>query len=162
MPEAQALGARLKQKYGDVFFSGKPVFPPPLRGPYAEPKVPLKPDLRVYRHQECPLRGEREEAMEKILREFVDRGWLKHCHSEWASSCFVVSKKVAGQWRLVVDYRGLNAQTQHDSSTLPLIGEMLQKQFRRKIFMVIDLKHGYHEMPLADESRACTAMGTPL
>ena len=28
--------------------------------------------------------------------------------------------------------------------------------------MVIDLKHGYHQMPLAEESRACTAMSTPL
>ena len=39
---------------------------------------------------------------------------------------------------------------------------MLQKQFRRTIFTVIDLKHGYLQMPLADESRACTAMSTPL
>ena len=63
---------------------------------------------------------------------------------------------------LVVDYRGLNAQTQHNSSTLSLIEEMLQKQFRRRTFTVIDLKHGYHQMPLADESIACTAMSTPL
>ena len=28
----------------------------------------------------------------------------------------------------MVDYRGLNAQTQHDSFTLPLIEDMLQKQ----------------------------------
>ena len=62
----------------------------------------------------------------------------------------------------MVDYRGLNAETQHDSYTLPLIEEMLQKQFRRRIFTVIDLKHGYHPMPLAEESRACTAMSTPL
>ena len=27
---------------------------------------------------------------------------------------------------------------------------------------MIDLKHGYHQMPLAEESRACTAMSTPL
>ena len=39
---------------------------------------------------------------------------------------------------------------------------MLQKQHRRGIFTVIDLKHGYHQMPLAEESRACTAMSTPL
>ena len=62
----------------------------------------------------------------------------------------------------MVDYRGLNAQTQHDSYTLPLIEDMLQKQHRRRIFTVIDLKHGYHQMPLAEESRACTAMSTPL
>ena len=27
---------------------------------------------------------------------------------------------------------------------------------------MIDLKHGYHQMPFADESRVCTAMSTPL
>ena len=72
--------------------------------------------------------------MEKILGEFIDRGWLEPYHSEWASPCFVVPKKVAGEWRLVVYYRGLNAQTQHDSGTLPLIQDMLQKQFWWRIF----------------------------
>ena len=116
----------------------------------------------MYRHQEFALRGERKEAMEKILRELIERGWLEPCHSEWASPGFVVPKKVAGEWRLVVNYRGLDAQTQHDSYTLPLIEDMLQKQHWRRIFTVIDLKHGYHQMPLAEESRACTAMSTPL
>ena len=161
-PKIQALRARLKQKYGDTFFSGKPVFPPLVRGPYGEAKIRLNPDLRVYRQREFAPRGERKEAMEKIIREFIGRGRLEPCHSEWASPCFVVPKKVAGEWRLVVDYRGLNAQTQHDSYTLPLIEDMLQKQHRRRIFTVIDLKHGYHEMPLGEESRACTAMSTPL
>ena len=100
--------------------------------------------------------------MEKILREFIERGWLEPCHSQWAPPCFVVPKKVAWEWRLVVHYRGLNAQTQHDSYTLPLIEDMLQKQHRRRISTVIDLKHGYHHMPLAEESGACTAMSTPL
>ena len=83
----QALRARLKQKYGDTFLSGKPVFPPPVRGPYREAKTPLKPDPRVYRHQEFALRGERKEVIEKILREFINRGWLEPCHSKWASPC---------------------------------------------------------------------------
>ena len=97
-----------------------------------------------------------------ILRESIDRVWFEPCHSEWASPCFVVPKKVAGEWRLVVDYRGLNAQTQPDSYTLPLNEDMLQKQFRRRIFTVIDLKDGYKQMPLAKEPRACSAMSTPL
>ena len=48
----------------------------------------------------------------------------------------------------MVNYRGLNAQTQHDSYTLPLIEDMLQELFRRRIFTLIDLKHGYHQMLL--------------
>ena len=126
-PKIRALSARLEQKYGDTFFTGKPLFPPPVRAPYGEAQIRLKPDPRVYRHGEFTLRGERNEAMENILREFINRGWLEPCHSEWASPCFVVTKKVVGEWRLVVDYRGLNAQTRHDSHTLPLIEDMLRK-----------------------------------
>ena len=158
-PKIQALRARLKQNYGDTFFSGKPVFPPPVHGPYSEGEITLKPDPRVYRHPEVALRDERKEAMGKILQEFIDGGWLEPGHSEWALPCFIVPKKVAGEWRLVVNYRGLNAKRQHDSYMLPLIEHMLQKQFRRRIFTVIDFKHGYHQMLLAEESRA---MRTPL
>ena len=154
MPQDQALRARLKQKYGDTFFSGKPVFPLPARGTYAEAKIQLKRDPHVYQHHEFALRGERKETTEKILREIIDRGWLELCHSEWASPCFFVPKKVAGEWQLMVYYGGLNAQTQHDSYTLPLIEDMLQKQLWRRIFTVIDLKN------LADGSRACTAKST--
>ena len=63
--------------------------------------------------------------------------------------------------RLVVDYRGLNEQTEFDSYTLPLVEDMLQRQHGRRLFTVSYLKHGYHQMPLAPESRACTAMSTP-
>ena len=71
-------------------------------------------------------------------------------------------KKEKGEWRLVVDYQGLKEQTEHDSNSLPLIDTILQKQARKRIFTVLDLKHGYHQMPLHEESRACTAMSTPL
>ena len=50
---------------------------------------------------EFALRGERKEAMEKILRDFIQRGWLEPCHSEWASPCFVVPKRLpvsGGSW----------------------------------------------------------------
>ena len=158
----QALRARLQEKYRSTFFIGKHEFPPPVRGPYGEAKIRLKQDPYVYRHREFALQGERKEAMEKILREFIDRGWLQPCHSGWASPCFVVPKKVDGEWRLVIDYHGLNAQTQHENYTLPLIEDMPQKQFRRRMFTVIDVKQSYHQMPLADEFRACTSMSTPL
>ena len=121
-----------------------------------------KPDPRVYRHGDFAVRGERKEAMEKILREVIHRGWLEPCHSESASPCFVVPRNVAGDRRLVVEYRGLNTQLKHDSYTLLLIQDVLQKQIWQRIFIVIDLKHGYHQIPLAEESCACTAMSTQL
>ena len=134
----QASRSRLTQKYGNTFFSGKPVFRPPVRQLYGEAKIRLKPDPCVYRHHDFALRGERKEAMETILSDFIERDWLEPCHSDRASPCLVIPKKPAGERGLVVDYRGLNAQTQHDSYTLPLIDDMLQKQFWRQIFTVMD------------------------
>ena len=63
---------------------------------------------------------------------------------------------------MVVDYRRLNEETKHDSYSLPLIDSILQKQQKKRIFTVLDLKHGYHQMPLHEDSRPCTAMSTPL
>ena len=137
-PKIQALRARLKQKNGDTFFIRQPVLPPTVRGPYGEAEIQLKPDNRVYRQWEFAVRGERKGAMEKILREFIDTVLLEPCHSGWGSPCFVVPKQVAGQWRLVVDCRGRNAQTQDASYTLPLIEDMLQNELRRRIFTAID------------------------
>ena len=62
----------------------------------------------------------------------------------------------------MVHYPGLKTPTQHDRDTLPLIEVMPQKPFRQGIFTVVDRKHGYHRMTRAEESRACTAMSTPL
>ena len=42
------------------------------------------------------------------------------------------TKKEKGEWRLVVDYRGLNEQTEHDSYSLPLIDSILQKQQKKR------------------------------
>ena len=58
--------------------------------------------------------------------------------------------------------QGLNEQTEHDSYSLPLIDSILQKQQKTRIFTVLDLKHGYHQMPLHEDSRPCKAMSSPL
>ena len=52
--------------------------------------------------------------MEKILRRFIHRGLLESCDPKGASPCLVVPKKVAGEWRLVVDCHSLYAETYHD------------------------------------------------
>ena len=135
---------------------------PPDRGRFGTAKIKLKPNPKIYRHREYQLQGDSAETMKKLLAEFIERGWIEPSDSEWASPAFIVPKKEKGEWRLVVDYRGLNEQTEHDSYSLPLIDTILQKQQKKRIFTVLDLKHGYHQMPLHPDSRPCTAMSTPL
>ena len=100
--------------------------------------------------------------MIKILKEFIERGRMEPCSSEWASPCLVVPKKVAVEWKLVADYRDLNSESQHDAYSLPLITNLLRKQQGKPIFSVLDPKHGYHQMHLAKSSQDATAMSSPL
>ena len=132
------------------------------RGRFGTARIKLQTNPKIYRHPEYQLQGDRAEAMKKLLTEFTERGWIEPSDSEWDSPAFIVHRKEKGEWRLVLDYRGLNEQTEHDSYSLPLIDTVLQKQQKKRIFTVLDLKHGYHQMPLHPDSRPCTAMSTPL
>ena len=100
--------------------------------------------------------------MKKLVRKFIEHGWIEPSDSERTSRAFILPKKEKGEWRLVVDFRGLDEQTEHDLYSLTFINHILQKQARKRILTVFDLKHGYHQMPLHEDSRACTAMSTPL
>ena len=160
-PKVAELKERLINAYLGLF-SGGANKNPPDRGRFGTAKINVKPNPKIYRHREYQLQGDRAEAMKRLLAEFIERGWIEPSDSEWASPASIVPKKKEGEWRLVVDYRGLNEQTEHDSYSLPLIDTILQRQQKKRIFTVLDLKHGYHQMPLHPDSRPCTAMLMPL
>ena len=144
-PKVAELKGRLINAYLRLF-SGVANKNPPDRGRFGTARIKLKPNPKINRHREYQIQGYRAE--------FIERGWIEPSDSEWASPAFIVPKKEKGEWRLVVDYRGLNEQTKHDSYSLPLIDTILRKQQKKRIFTVFDLKHGYHQMPLHPDSRA--------
>ena len=157
--------AELKKRLINAYprlFSGVTNKNPPDRGRFGTARIKLKPNPKIYRHPEYQLQGDQAEAMKKLCAEFIERGWIEPSDSEWASQAFPVPKKEKGEWRLVVDYRVVNEQTEHDSYSLSLIDTILRKQQKKRIFTVLDLKHGYHQMPLQPDSRPCTAMSTSL
>ena len=140
-PKVAELKERLINAYPRLF-SGVANKNPPDRGRFDTARIKLKPNPKIYRHQEYQLQGDRAKTMKKLLAEFIERGWIEPSDSEWASPAFIVPKREKGEWRLVVDYRGLKEQTEHDSYSLPLIDTILQKQQEKRIFTVLDLKHG--------------------
>ena len=87
--------------------------------------------------------------------------------SEWCSAPFTVPKPPPADQssidarRLVVDYRALNAATVPDAHPLPLIEKEIAARAKGKLFTVLDLRHGFHQMPLRKEDRHLTAMCTP-
>ena len=67
----------------------------------------------------------------------------------------------AGVFRVVApsnESGDLNSQTKEERAPLPLIEDMLERQQSHKFFSVLDLKHGFHQMPLYPDGRFLTAM----
>ena len=79
----------------------------------------------------------------------------------YASATVVVRKKdEAGNYtyfRQCGDYRPLNAKTTLDRYPLPSIEDIFNQMGGAKIFSKLDLRSGYHQMPLRVEDRMKTA-----
>jgi hypothetical protein len=58
---------------------------------------------------------------------------------------------------MCIDYRALNSQTVPDSFPLPRIDELLARIQGAKYFSKLDLRDGYHQIPVAQDSQPLTA-----
>jgi cytoskeleton-associated protein 5 len=71
-------------------------------------------------------------------------------------------RKKDGLWRPCGDYRLLNLATPHDRYPLPSILDLSNKLHGCKFFSCIDLVKGYHQIPMAAQDVAKTAIITPF
>ena len=101
------------------------------------------------------LRGE----MKKIINENVRKGLLAPISSPWAAPTLLV-KKPDGNYRLVCDYRRLNAVTAPEHYPLPFIGDLIDNLAESKIFSVMDLAAGFHQIPCSKEAKEKLAIST--
>ena len=142
----------------------------PIQCENGEAKIEIIQGPKVHTQRPFYLHGTKADALRKMSeRNLHEFGWLEGCmSSEWYSPPFTVPKapppadqSSIDAWRLVVDYRALNAATVPDAHPLPLIEEETAKRAKGKLFTVLDLRHGFHQMPLRKEDRHLTAMCTP-
>ena len=88
-------------------------------------------------------------------------GIIRRSDSPWASPLHVVPKS-DGTWRHCGDYRRLNMVTEDDRYPLPHIQDFNGKLAGMRIFSVIDLIRGFHQIPMAPEDVPKTAIFTPF
>ena len=83
-------------------------------------------------------------------------GAIRKSNSPWLSSIVLVKKK-DGNLRFCIDLRKLYAGTVKDAYALPRIEETLDYLAGSKWFSALDLKLGYWQVELDEESKPLTA-----
>ena len=96
------------------------------------------------------------EEVRKHLKEILDIRAIRHSNSLWASPVVLVRKK-DGSLRFCIDLRKLNAQTVKDAYSIPCIKDALDSLNGACIFTSLNLKSGYWQVELDEESIPLTA-----
>jgi hypothetical protein len=159
--QIEARRTAILKDYADSVFTERVVGDPPVRGQWGEAEIVLKPGVTPVKQRAFHLTGERRDAWVRLIDKLVADGRVEPGAGPWSSPSFPVPKKKPGEYRLVVDYRALNAATVDDAHPLPRIEEVLQRQGRHRMWSVLDLRDGFHQVPLKEESRNYTCMSTP-
>ena len=90
------------------------------------------------------------------VQQQLSAGIIRRSHSPFSSNVVLVRKK-NGQLRICIDYRHLNSRTKKDNYALPRIDEILDSLAGNNTFSVLDMKSGYHQIPIAEEHKERTA-----
>ncbi|GAB0209237.1 hypothetical protein GRJ2_003389400 [Grus japonensis] len=117
-----------------------------------EQQVPIA-TTTVHQRQYCTNRDSLV-PIHKLIRQLEGQGVISRTCSPFNSSIWPV-RKSNGEWRLTVDYRGLNEVTPPMSAAVP---DMLELQYEleskaAKRYATIDIANAFFSIPLAAECR---------
>ena len=117
----------------------------------------LKPKIK--RHNYTPFKERYRYCFDEVknhLKEMIQVGAIRHSNSTWASAIVLVRKK-DGSLQFCIDLCHLNARTIKDAYSLPRIDETLGCLGGASIFTSLDLKSGYWQVKMDEESKPLTA-----
>jgi len=155
------LRKKLFSDYKTIAFADATGGNPPKRFELGEAEIALKPGAQPVKQKMFQIQGERREAWMKLTDQYIAQGKWVDGVSPWNSPSFPVAKKAPGEYRLVVDFRAVNEATITDAHPLPLINDILQRQGKYKMWSVLDMVDGYHQVPMKKEHQHITCMSTP-
>ena len=96
----------------------------------------------------------------RMVNELLEQGVVRPSRFPYASPAFLVPKS-GGDYRMIVNYRKVNANIVFDSYPMPTV-EQAFKQFGGAVVLsVSDLNSAYYQIPLSQRSRRVTAFCTP-
>ncbi len=107
------------------------------------------------------LDPEKHEAARAAFAKLEKQGIVRRSNSCWASSLHMV-RMADGSWQPCGDFRQLNLITEPDKYPLPRMDDLAGRRKGCNIFTKLDLKQGYHQIPMAAADVKKTAIITPF
>ena len=134
---------KIVESYQDIFTSptGVPLHCQVKHSIDLIPGAPV-PNGPVYRRSLME-----NEEIKRQIEELLQKGHIRPSSSPCGSPIVLVQKK-DGTWRLCIDYRALNKITVRNRYPIPRIDDLLDQLKGAKYFSKIDLKSGYHQVPI--------------
>ena len=90
------------------------------------------------------------------INEMLEAGAIRPSNSPWCNMVVLVCKKDGGLC-FCIDFRKLNAKTKKDSYPLPHVQETLDSLVGARVFLTLDLKSGFWQIMMDEESKQYTA-----
>jgi hypothetical protein len=134
---------KVMEEYEDIFTSpaGVPLHCQVKHPIDLTPGAPL-PNGPIYRRSVLE-----NDEIKRQIQELLQKGHIRPSSSPCGSPIVLVQKK-DGTWRLCIDYRALNKITVRNRYPIPRIDDLLDQLKGEKYFSKIDLKSGYHQVPI--------------
>ena len=154
--EENTILKTLIKKYQDVFATEED---PLTVTPYYMHTIRQMDDEVVYKRP-YPIPVSHHEKVREELKRMQEERIIIPSHSAYNSPLIPVLKKDGGI-RLCLDFRALNLKLRADRYPLPSIPNILNQLGKSKLFSCLDMKQGYHQIPLDPESMEKTSFSSP-
>ena len=109
-----------------------------------------------FKERFCCIAPPLVDEVRQHIQEMLDGSAIQPSQSPWCNAVVLVRKK-DGSLRFCIDFRGLNPWTKKDAFPLPRMQETMESMVGARHFYCMDLKSGFWQVQMDEESRQYTA-----